>query len=341
MLRRSWLGQQMQFDQVKRRQFMTLIGGAAAWPITARGQQPRATIGFLSLGTGVGEVRFVSSFRNGLNEAGYVEGRNVTIEFRSAENDPKRLPELAAELVARRVDVIVVPAGTPAVQAAKAATATIPIVFRTGADPVGSGLVPSLNHPGGNLTGVSALAQEVVPKSLRLLNEMKPGAGPIAVLLNPNDSFGGQMTEAELQVLSAALKRPVQFFYAGNNREIDTAFDEMIRKKVEAVLVRPSNLFNNRAGQIAILAARHTLPAMHELPEFTQLGGLMSYGGSVTEQLRQVGFYTGRILKGEKPGDLPVVQPTKFELVINLQTAKTLGIMVPPTLLAIADEVIE
>jgi putative ABC transport system substrate-binding protein len=251
------------------------------------------------------------------------------------------LPEFAADLAARRVDVIVVPAGTPAVQAAKAATATIPIVFQTGADPVQSGLVPSLNRPGGNVTGVSGLAQEIELKRFALLVEMKPGGGPIAILRNPNDDFGGRTTESEIQAASAVLKRPVVFFYASSNREIDAAFEEMTRKKVEAVLVNSSNLFTDRAGQIAILAARHALPAMHSISDFPHLGGLMSYESSVTDRLRQVGLYTGRILKGEKPADLPIVQGAKFEFVINLQTARTLGITVPPTLLAIADEVIE
>jgi putative ABC transport system substrate-binding protein len=327
---------------MKRREFITLFGcAAAAWPLAAWAQQPRATIGFLSLGSPEGDAQYVSAFRKGLNEAGYVEGQNVTIEFRWARNDLKRLPALAADLVARRVDVIVVPAGTPAAQVAKAAIETIPIVFQTGADPVQSGLVPSLNRPGGNVTGVSGLAQEDELKRLALLNEMKPGGGLIGVLRNPNDTFGGRTTEAEIQAASAALKRPVAFFYASNIREIDAAFEEMTREKMEAVMVNPSNLFTDRAGQIAILAARHALPAIHSASEFPRLGGLMSYGGSITERLRQVGIYAARILKGEKAGELPIVQAAKFEFVINLQTARTLGITVPPTLLAIADEVIE
>jgi putative ABC transport system substrate-binding protein len=219
---------------MKRREFITLFGcAAAAWPLAAWAQQPRATIGFLSLGSPEGDAQYVSAFRKGLNEAGYVEGQNVTIEFRWARNDLKRLPALAADLVARRVDVIVVPAGTPAAQVAKAAIETIPIVFQTGADPVQSGLVPSLNRPGGNVTGVSGLAQEDELKRLALLNEMKPGGGLIGVLRNPNDTFGGRTTEAEIQAASAALKRPVAFFYASNIREIDAAFEEMTREKIE------------------------------------------------------------------------------------------------------------
>jgi putative ABC transport system substrate-binding protein len=327
---------------LRRREFIAGLGSAAVWPLAARAQQPKTpVVGFLGLGSPEGEVRFVSAFRKGLNEAGFVEGRNVTIEFRWAENDAKRLPELAADLVARRVDVIVVPAGTPAVLAAKAATTTIPIVFQAGADPVRSGLVASLNRPGGNITGVSGLAQEIVSKRIGLLNEMKPGTGPIAVLLNPSDDFAGLMPKTEMQAASAALRRPVEFFYATDNREIDAAFDEMIGKRVEALVINPNNLFANRASHIAILAARHALPAIHPLSEFPHLGGLMSYGASVTDRLRQVGIYTGRILKGEKPADLPVMQAAKFELVINLQTARTLRVKVPPTLLAIADEVIE
>jgi len=326
---------------MRRRNFISLVGGAAAWPVAARAQQLSATIGFLSLGSPEGEASFVTAFRKGLSEGGYIEGRNVAIEFRWAQNDVSRLPELAADLVGRRVDAIIVPAATPAVLAARAATATIPIIFRVGGDPVQSGLVTSLNRPGGNITGVSALSGQVVTKRLGLLNEVKSSTRPIAALVNPIDSPGSEQTVAELRAGSETIGRPVEILFAHTNSEIDVAFENMVQKKVEAVLVGPSNLFANRLGQIAILAARHGLEAIHGLREFTIFGGLMSYGAIVADQLRQVGLYTARILKGEKPADLPVIQSSKFELVINMQTARTLRVTVPASLLATADEVIE
>jgi putative ABC transport system substrate-binding protein len=327
---------------MKRRDFITLLSGAAAWPISARAQQPALpVIGFLGLGSPEGEARFVAAFRKGLSETGYIEGRNVTIEFRWAQNNIKLLPELAADLVRRRVDVIVVPAGTSAVLAAKAATATIPIVFHIGADPVQSGLVTSLSRPGGNVTGVSDLSPQIVSKRLQFLHEMKPGTGPIAVLVNLEDDFVGKTNVLEVQAASATLGRTTTIVYAGSNREIDAAFESFVNNKAEALLITPNNLFSNRAVQIAILAARHGIAAIHTIREFTRVGGLMSYGSDDANQLRQVALYVSRILKGEKPADLPVLQATTFEFVINLQTARTLGLAVPSTLLAIADEVIE
>jgi putative ABC transport system substrate-binding protein len=326
---------------MRRREFITLVGGAAAaWPVAARGQQ-NATIGFLGYGSPEGEATAVAAFRAGLNEADYTEGRNVAIEFRWAQSEAQRLPELAADLVRRRVDVIVVPAGTPAVQAAKEATATIPIVFHTGADPVQSGLVQSLNHPGGNLTGITAIAPVVVSKLLGLLHEMRPGSGLISILINEADSFAGQTSIARLQEAAAVVGRPVRMFGARDSAGIDSAFAEIVGSKAEAMLVTPSNLIINRAGQIATLCARNALPAISARREFPLHGGLMSYGSNVADQLRQVASYVARILKGEKPADLPVMQATKLQLVINLQTARTLGITVPPSLLATADEVIE
>lgn len=244
------------------------------------------------------------------------------------------------DLVRRRVSVIVVPSGTPAVLAAKAATTTIPIVFRTGADPIRSGLVASLNRPGGNLTGVSALSSELTAKRLGLLNELNPGGGAITALIDPN-SPDVERNTAELQAVSTQIGRSIKFRMARTAREIDRAFETASDNKSEALLTGTSVFFTNRAAQIVILAARYRLPAIHPIRDFARIGGLMSYGGSVTEQLRQVGVYAGRILDGEKPADLPVVQSTKFEFVINLNTARALGLEVPATLLARADEVIE
>jgi putative ABC transport system substrate-binding protein len=328
---------------IKRRAFITLLGSAAAtWPIAARGQQPgMPVIGLLGLGSPEGEAGFVAEFRKGLGDAGYVADRNVTIAFRWAQNDNARLAGLAADLVRRRVDVIVVLAGTSAVLAAKAATTTIPIVFHTGADPVRSGIVTSLNRPTGNITGVFGLAPQVVSKRLGLLHEIAPGRGPIAVLSNPGDDFTGKTDIPELQAAAATLSRTIEVFNATNNREIDAAFENIVKAKAEALLVTPNNLFNNRSSQIAILAARHGIPAITSARAFPVAGGLMSYSGSAADQYRQVALYTARILKGEKPADLPVMQASKFELVINMQTARSLGIMVPPSLLATADEVIE
>jgi len=327
---------------IRRREFITLLGGTLAWPLAARAQRLGATIGFLGLGSLEGQAEFVAAFRSGLTESGFVEGRNVTFEFRWAQNDITRLPELAAELVRRRVDIIVVPSATPAALAAKAATATIPIVFHTGADPVQSGLVASLNRPGGNVTGVTNLGPQAVAKRLGLLNEIKPGIGsPIAVLVNPRENYGGRPEIPELQSAAATLGRTIEVFEAGSVREIDAAFERMADKRIEALLVSPSNLFANRPGQIAILSVRHRIATIHIGQAFARLGGLMSYGSDVHENLRQVGLYTGRILNGEKPADLPVMQSVKFVLVINMQTARALGLVVPPTLLAIANEVIE
>ncbi len=326
---------------MRRRDVIPFLGAAATWPLAVRAQQAHATIGVLGYGSPEGEATAVAAFRNGLTEAGYVEGHNVTIEFRWAQNQPRRLPELAADLVRRRVDVIVVPAGTPAVQAAKAATTTIPIVFQTGADPVQSGLVASLNRPGGNVTGISAIAPVVISKLLGLLHELKPSPGLIAVLRNEDDTFAGRTNIDELRSAAATLGRPIQVFDARSGAGIDAAFAEIVKSNAEALLVTPNNLFINRVGQIATLASRHALPAIHSRREFPIHGGLMSYGANARDQLRQVAIYVVRILKGEKPADLPVMQTNKLEFVINMQTARTLGILVPPSLLATADEVIE
>jgi putative tryptophan/tyrosine transport system substrate-binding protein len=328
---------------VRRRQFISLLGGAAAaWPLAARAQQPAMpVIGYLEAGSPEASANLVAAFRKGLSEAGYVEGRNVAIEFRWAHNENDRLPDLAADLVQRRVQVIVTPVSTPAAFAAKAATTTIPIVFGTGADPVRAGLVASLNRPGGNVTGANTMSLEHMPKGLGLLNELLPGAARFAVLVNPSNPFAAEPAITDARTAAVAIGRQIEVFTASSNRDIDTAFAALAQKRADAVMFTPDALFDNRRVQLAILAARHQLPALHWKREFAEVGGLMSYGSNVADVIRQTGVYTGRILKGERPADLPVLRATKFEFVINLQTAKTLGLEIPPTLIARADEVIE
>jgi putative ABC transport system substrate-binding protein len=326
---------------VRRREFITLIGGAAvAWPLGARAQQPALpVIGYLYSGAPETSAQFVAAFRKGLSELGFFEGGNVAIEYRWAHNEPERLPELAADLVRRRVAVLVTP-GTPvAALAAKAATATIPIVFRTGADPVQIGLVDSLNRPGGNVTGVSAMSWETETKRLGLLHELLPGATRFAVLI-VNDPIAENQIR-ELEAAAAAIGRKIEFISVRNNRDIDAAFASLAQKRPDALLVAPQGLFVNRRVQVVTLATRHALPAIYTGREFAEIGGLMSYGASPTDQYRQAGIYTGRVLKGEKPADMPVLRASKFEFIINLQTAKVFGLDVPYTLIARADEVIE
>lgn len=306
---------------MKRREFIRLLGGAAAmWPLALRQQ--------------------IAAFREGLKESGYVEGQNVAVEYRWAEGQYERLPELAADLVRQQVSVIVVGGGAQAELAVKAATTTIPIVFSAGGDPVRSGLVASLNQPSGNITGVYHFATGLEAKRLGLLHEMLPKATPIAVLINPN------FADAENQlrdVQEAAARLGVQLVVVRANAESDfnAAFSTVVQQRSGALLVGASPFFNNRREQLVVLAARHALPTIYEWRDFAAAGGLMSYGTSLADAYRQVGVYAGQILKGAKPVDLPVVQSTRFELVINLSTAKALGIEVPPTLLARADEVIE
>ncbi len=297
-------------------------------------------VGYLYAGSPEPSAIQVAAFRKGLSETGYVEGRNVAIEFRWAHNEIDRLPELAADLVRRRVAVIVTPGSVTPALAAKAATTTIPIVFSSGADPVQSGLVASLNRPGGNVTGFSTMSNEIGAKRLGLLHELLPGAARFAVLVNPN-SPTAELQIKDAQAAASTIGRQVEILYAGTNSEIDTAFASLVQKRADALLVSSEGFFTNRRVQLVTLAARHAVPAIYHVREFAEAGGLMSYGPSQTDQWRQVGIYVGRILKGEKPADLPVMRPTKFEFIINLQTARLLGITVPPTLLAIADEVIE
>jgi len=327
---------------VKRREFISLIGGApAAWSLAAQAQQQALpVVGYLYSGAPETSAPWTAAFRQGLSESDFHEGRNVAIEFRWANNEPRRLPELAADLVHRRVAVIVAPGTAASVLAAKAATTTIPIVFRTGGDPVELGFVTSLNRPGGNITGVGAMSLETGSKRLGILHELLPAAARFAALINPNDPNVGHLTK-DLQAAALTIQREIEFFGASNSREIDVAFANLARKRPDALLVSSQGLFSNRRVQIVTHATRQGLPGMYFVRDFVEVGGLMSYGSSASEQFRLTGVYAGRILKGEKPADLPVLHASKFEFVINLQTAKVFGLDIPTTLLARADEVIE
>jgi putative ABC transport system substrate-binding protein len=328
---------------MRRREFITLLGGTAAWPLAALAQQPAMpVIGFLNSASPETNAHNVAAFHIGLNETGYVEGRNVAVEYRWAHNDYNRLPELAADLVRRQVSVLVAPGNLQSALAAKAATTTIPIVFQTGADPVTVGLVASLNRPGGNVTGISSMNLQLDAKRLGLLHELLPGAARFAILLNSNQPrITTDVQIREVQAAAAAISRQVEILYASTIPEIDTSFANVVQMGADAVLVPTSALFIPLRAQFAAIAARHAVPAIYWDRTFVETGGLMSYGTDAADQHRQTGIYTGRVLKGEKPADLPVQQTTKFELVINLKTAKALGLTVPPGILAIADEVIE
>jgi putative ABC transport system substrate-binding protein len=326
---------------MRRRDFITLLGGAAAaWPLAVRAQQRplMPIIGFLHPGTPEGEANNLAAFRSGLSEAGYIEGRNVMIEFRWAYNALDRLPELAVDLVRRRVAVITTPSSVSAL-AAKAATSTIPIVFSSGDDPVQGGLVTSFNQPGGNITGYSSMNVELVPKRLGLLHQLVPKAARFAVLFNP--VWTNSDLTADVQAAAVAIGARVETFHASTFRDIEIAFTDMEQKGVDVLVVGAGFPFIERRVQLAILAAYHRLPAIYTSRAYTEAGGLMSYGPLIEDQFRNAGLYTARVLKGEKPSDLPVLQPTKFSFAINLQTARVLRVEVPPTLLAIADEVIE
>ena len=326
---------------MRRRRFITLLGGAAAWPLAAHAQQPAMpVIGFLYAGSANAAGNFVASFRKGLSESDYVEGRNVAVEYRWADGRYDRLPALASDLVARKVNVIIAGGGTVTAQAAKGATSTTPIVFIGGGDPVKDGLIKSLNHPGGNLTGVNQFTSELIAKRLELLRELVPQVAAIGVLTNPNNP-NAEPELKDLQAAATALGCIMHIASATSDREIEAAFQQIIAHGAVALLVGTDALFVSRRAQVISLAARHALPAAYTIREYTEAGGLMSYGANRADLWRQVGIYAGRILKGENVADLPVLQPTKFELVINLKTAKALGLTVPPLLLAIADEVIE
>jgi putative ABC transport system substrate-binding protein len=328
---------------MRRREFITLLGGAAAaLPLAARGQQPTMpVIGFLHSASAAAYTAPLAAFRKALSEAGYVEGQNVAIEYRWAEGQNDRLPALAVDLVRRRVAVIVTPGSTAATLAAKVATATIPIVFVIGADPVKIGLVASLNRPGGNATGINDFGVEIGAKRLGLLHELLPGAARFGVLVNPDNPSITESFVTELQTAATAIGRQIEVVTASTNGDIDTAFATLVKKHADALLISPDALFVTRRVQLITLAVRHALPALYHRRELAEAGGLMSYGSDLPDQYRQTGVYVGRILKGEKPAEMPVQLPTRFEFIINLQTAKTLGIEIPATLLARADEVIE
>jgi ABC-type uncharacterized transport system substrate-binding protein len=328
---------------MKRRDFLTLIGGAAAvWPLAARAQQATMpAVGLLDQRSPDELADRLRGFRQGLKEIGYVEGENMAIEYRWAEGQYDRLPELAAELVRRQVAVIATTGGHPAAFAAKAATTTIPVVFIASDDPVRLGLVASIARPGGNLTGINFLSGELTAKRLELLHELVPTATRVSVLVNPSSPLNVEATLREVGVAARAIGLQTQILNASTIREINAAFATFVRERADAVFVGIDPFFNSRRTQLVHLATRHALPASYPARDFAEAGGLMSYGANIADAWRQAGSYAGRILKGAKPADLPVVQSTKFELVINAQTATMLGLTVPPTLIARADAVIE
>jgi putative ABC transport system substrate-binding protein len=329
--------------QIRRREFIfTLSGAAAAWPLAARAQQPAMpVIVFLHPGASEIGARDVAAFRKGLQETGYIEGQNVTVEYHWLEGQYGRLPAVMADVIRRPVAVIAIPGSVVAARAAKAATATTPIVFQIGDDPVQAGLVASLGRPGGNITGVTSLNVEVTPKRLRLLHELVPKAARVAVLVNPTNTTATENALRDLHEAAPIIGLQIQVLKATTIAEIDAAFAMLARERPDALFVGPDGFFTTRRVQFAILAARERIPAAYTQRGYVAAGGLMSYGSDQVEMIRQAGAYTGSILKGAKPADLPVLQSTKFEFVISIQTARALGIDVPPEVLALADEVIE
>ena len=327
---------------MQRRQFIRLLGGAAtAWPLAVRAQQPAMpVIGFIRDGSAEPNARYAAAFRKGLNETGYVEGQNVTVEYHWLEGQYDRLPALLADLVRRQVAVIATP-GTRLAQAAKAATTAIPIVFSVGEDPVKLGLVGSLARPGGNVTGINFFVQEAVAKRLRLLHEMVPKAVRVAVLVNPRNPSVVETTVREVQKAAPTMGLQVQILNASTVSEIDAAFATLARERLDILLVAGDAFLISRRVQLATLTSRDKIPSAYPVREPVEAGGLMSYGTDLADAFRQIGVYTGSILKGAKPADLPVLQSTKFEFIINMQTARALGIEVPPAVFSIADEVIE
>jgi putative tryptophan/tyrosine transport system substrate-binding protein len=327
---------------MKRREFIALLGGAAVWPLAARAQQTAMpVIGFVNGGSAQGSVANSLAFRNGLNDSGYIDGRNVLVEYHWLDGRYEILPALMADLVQRRVAVIATPGSNPATMVAKAATSTIPIVFGVSDDPVKLGLVASIARPGGNATGINWLLSEVTTKRLGLLHEMVPGAVRIAVLVNPGNASTAEATLNDVQEASRPLGLGMQVFKAGNSREIQAVFTALRNERTDALFVGPDGFFNSRRVQFAVLAARQGIPASYAGREHVEAGGLMSYGTSAIDMFRRAGIYAGQILKGANPAVLPVIQSTKFELSINVQTAGAIGLEVPSSLLARADEVIE
>jgi putative ABC transport system substrate-binding protein len=326
---------------MKRREFITLLGGvAAAWPLTAQAQQPLPVVGFIRDGSADANARYVAAFRKGLNETGYVEGQNVTIEYHWLDGQYNGLQALVADLVRRQVAVIATPGNVPSL-AAKAATATIPIVFGVANDPVQMGLVGSLARPGGNATGINYFNAEVIAKRLRLLHDLVPKPVRVAVLVNPANAAVAESTLRDLQEAAPTIGLQIQILNASTIGEIDAAFGTLARERPDALFVAPDAFFVSRAVQFITLAARDRIPATYSLRDYVTAGGLMSYGTDFADMFHQVGVYTAKVLKGAKPADLPALQSTKFEFAINLQTARALGIEVPPGVLSIADEVIE
>ena len=327
---------------MRRREFIAALSGAAVWPLAARAQQSaKPVIGFLHLSSPVTELNRGAAFRRGLSEAGYIEGQNTKIEYRWAEEHIDRLPALAAELVNDQVNVIVAAGSLDAALAAKAATVSIPIAFGVPADPVKFGLVKSLARPGGNATGINYFTVEVLAKRLGLLHELVPRASRVAVLVNTADATNAAITEQEIKGAAVTIGLQILVFKASTSDEIDAAFTGLSSARADALFVAPGAFFSERRVQLATLASRYAIPAAYGVRESAEAGGLLSYGTSIADMFRQVGAYAGRVLRGEKPADLPVLQPTAFELVINLRTAKALGLNIPATVLASADEVIE
>jgi putative tryptophan/tyrosine transport system substrate-binding protein len=326
-----------------RRQFISALGGVTvAWPLAVRAQQPAPpVVAFLRTGSADANAHYVAAFRKGLNEAGYIEGQNVTVEYHWLESPYDRLPALMADLVRRQVAVIATPGNVHIALTAKAATTTIPIVFGIGEDPVQLGLVASFARPGGNATGINYFSHEVAAKRLRLLHDLVPKAVRIAVLVNPTNASSAESTLREVQEAAPTMGLQIQVLNASTIGEIDAAFATLARERPDALFVAPDSFFVSRAVQFITLTARDRIPATYSLRDYVIAGGLMSYGADFTDSFRSIGVYTGNILKGTKPADLPVLQSTKFEFVINLQTARALGIEVPPAVLSVADEVIE
>jgi putative tryptophan/tyrosine transport system substrate-binding protein len=331
---------------MRRREFITLLGGAAAvWPLTAHAQQSAMpvmpVVGFISAGSPEAYPQALAAFRKALSDTGFVEGQNLAIEYRWAGTEYERFPSLVADLVRRQVSVIAVLGNTRGTLTAKAATTTIPIVFAIGGDPVALGLVASLNRPGGNMTGVTLLNVAAMAKRLGLLHELVPTAQAIALLVNPNNPLQTEAERKEVQVTARALGLELHILNASNDGEFDAVFTTLLQRGAKALVVQSDQLFTSQRDRLVALAARHAVPAIYGRREIVEAGGLMSYANDLPDSYRQAGIYCGRILKGEKPTDLPVIQPTKFEFAINLKTAKTLGLTFPPGLLAIADQVIE